>query len=116
MPYFADRKAHARPGSFDPHVYETSIGLPPVVAEVAQEFGAADAEEFSAFCSVFAKDVAERLHWDEADVCQAAEGLDAVLGLPKQATPPRFAFGARVPAGLAGLTAEELAAAKRRAG
>ncbi len=115
--FFADREARAHPGSFDPHVSGTSVGLPPDVAKLAREFGAADTEEFAAFCSVFAQDVAERLHWHEADVSRAAEQLYVVLGQPiPSEPPPRFAFGARVPSGFVGLTARELAAAKRQAG
>ncbi len=114
--FFTDQEAHAHPGSFDPHVDGMSIGLPPAIAEVAQESGAADTEEFAAFCSVFAKDVAARLHWDEADVFQAVEQINALLGQRNPPTPPRFAFGARVPSAFAGLSARELAAAKRQAG
>ena len=114
--FFADQEAHAHPGSFDPRVSDTSVGLPPDVAELAQEFGAADTEEFAAFCSVFAQDVAARLHWPEADVARAVKQLYVLLGQSTPSEPSRFAFGARVPSAFAGLTARELAAAKRQAG
>ena len=116
MSFFADQDAHAHPGSFDPRVSGTSVGLPPDVAELAQEFGATDTEEFAAFCTVFTHDVAVRLHWREADVSRAAQQLHVLLGLSVRSDPPRFAFGARVPSALDGVTAQELAAAKRQAG
>ena len=114
--FFIDQEARARPGSFDPRAVGASIGLPPDIAKVAKEFGASDTEEFAAFCSVFTNDVAVRLHWEQADVFRATEQLNALLGQPERTTPPRFAFGARVPSAFAGLTARELAAAKRQSG
>ena len=116
MSFFADQEAHAHPGSFDPRVSGTSVGFPPDVAKLAQEFGAVDTEEFAAFCSIFAQDVAARLHWREADVSRATEQLYALLGQPIRTELPRFALGARVPPVFASLTAQELAAAKRQAG
>lgn len=114
--FFADQEAHAHPGSFDPRVSNTSVGLPLDVAELAREFGAADTEEFAAFCTVFARDVAARLHWREAEVSQAVEQLYVLLGQPIPSEPSQFAFGARAPSAFVGRTAQELAIAKRQAG
>lgn len=114
--FFADQRAHAQPGSFDPRVAGTSVGLPPDVAELAHEIGAADTEEFAAYCSVFAEAVATRLHWHEADVSHATEQLYVLLGQPDRPEPAPLAFGARAPSAFAGLTARQLVAAKRQAG
>lgn len=116
MSFFADEEARAYPGSFDPRVSSASVGLPPDVAELAQELGAADTEEFAALCSVFAEHVATRLRWRKADVSVATEQLYSLLGQPNHPEPPRLGFGARVPSAFAGLTAQKLAVAKRQAG
>ena len=73
--FFADQKAHAHPGSFDAKVRGESVGLPPDVVKLAEEFGATDTEQFASFCWVFAQDVAARLHWREVEVSRATEQL-----------------------------------------
>ena len=80
--FFFDPEALAHPGSFDPRVADASIGLPSNIVELAEEFGTSDIEEFASFCSVFAKEVATRLDWSEADVSRATEQLYNVLGQP----------------------------------
>ncbi len=112
--FFADQEAHAHPGSFDAKVRGESVGLPPDIAKLAEEFGATDTEEFASFCWVFTQDVAARLHWREAEVSRATEQLYLLPGQSVPDDPPRFASGAEVPLEFAGLTAQELAAAKRQ--
>lgn len=110
--FFDDQKARANPGSFDPRVSSTGIGLPPNIAKLAREFGATDTEEFAAYCSVYARDVAARLLWHESDVNRATAQLYTLLGKPGPTEPPQFALGARVPPKFVSRTAQELAAEK----
>ena len=114
--FFIDQEARAHPGSFGPRVVGESIGLPPAVAEIARSYGTSDAEEFAAVCTVFAKDVAQRLHWGEAEVSRAVEQLNLLIGQPVTIEPQRYALGALAPPGMSGLTARELAARKRQTG
>ena len=114
--FFSDRDALARPGSFDPRVADASIGLPSNIVALAEEFGTGDIEEFASFCSVFAQEVAARLRWSEADVSRATEQLYIVLGKPNRSDWPPLATGVQVPSEFDGITAQELAAAKRRMG
>lgn len=112
--FFPDQEARAHPGSFDPQVADASIGLPSNIVELAEEFGTSDVEEFASFCSVFAKEVALRLHWSETDVSRATEHLYNVLGQPVRSEPPPLATGVHVPSEFVGVTAQVLAAAKRQ--
>ena len=112
--FFSDPEALAHPSSFDPRVADASIGLPSNIVELAKEFGTSDIEEFASFCSVFAKEVAARLHWSEADVSHATEELYSVLGHRNRSEGSPLATGVRVPSEFDGLTAQELAAAKRQ--